>query len=68
MVQVLSVNHRNGKLALINLHSVRSGDGGEPVQVLLYYNDGMEGIGPWSGNVGYCDLIEDIKISTIYLA
>lgn len=42
MVQVLNINHRNGKLALINLHSESSGDGGE--QVLLYYNDGMEGI------------------------
>lgn len=65
MVQVLSVNHRNGKLALINLHSVSSGDGGEPMQVRLYNNDGMQGIGPWSWDVGRCDLIEGIKISTI---
>jgi len=32
MVQVLSVNHMNGKVALIHLHSVSSWDGGEPAR------------------------------------
>lgn len=61
MVQVLSVNHRNGKLALINLHSVSSCDGGEPVQVLFYYNEGKEGIGLWSCDVGCRDLLKTLK-------
>lgn len=43
-------------------------DGGEPVQVLLYYNEGKEGIGLLSWDVGCCDLTEDIQISTVYLA
>lgn len=51
MVQVLSVNLRNGKLTLIHLHSVSSSDGGEPVQVLLYYNDGGD------RTVGECGIL-----------